>query len=85
MLGQRQIKKSNGMMVKTLMDLGELEQVFIIEAIRYYSEKVAGSTLDNCEEIHKDAAAQWRAVAIDIQDRLRTNYEEPKGNITIST
>lgn len=54
---------------------GGLCQVFIIEAIRHYSEQVASQpepTEDGKSFISQKA---WHGIAVDIQKRMKENYE----------
>ena len=57
---------------------GSLSQVFVIEAIRYYSEMIIknGEPVDNKEAIINPKI--WYGIAKDINMRLESNYENGK-------
>lgn len=71
-------RKSNEMMVRDLMEVspyGALAQVFIIEAIRYYSERVAAQSAVSDPSAIIDPAV-WHAIAKDVLRRLEHNYND---------
>lgn len=72
------IRKSNEMMVRDLMEVspyGALAQVFIIEAIRYYSERVAAQAAVSDPGASLDPAV-WHEIAKDVLRRLEHNYND---------
>lgn len=79
MLDIPKIQKSNNLVVRKLMETyGTLGEVFIVEAIRYYSEKVSASTPK--AETAEDLSAQqtWKNIATSMQMTLKENFEGVK-------
>lgn len=69
--------ETNMELIEDLMNyspMGGLCQGFIIEAIRYYSEKVAAQPVpeDNGESYINPVA--WHAIAVDISKRLEDQF-----------
>jgi hypothetical protein len=54
---------------------GGLAQVFIIEAIRYYSEQVAKSNPTSVEDNQLISPKLWRAVATEVHEKLQKKYK----------
>jgi hypothetical protein len=54
---------------------GALQQAFIIEAIRYYAEKVAATPEPKDDATQFINPSIWHKIAIDIQERLKKQYE----------
>lgn len=70
-------RKTNEEFVSELMAYnqhGGLAQIFIIEAIRYYAEKVSNSEAENDDKAMINPTA-WHAVATEILEKMRLNYE----------
>lgn len=55
---------------------GALAQVFVIEALRYYSERVTqnGEPKDNVVELISPVA--WYKTAVEIQELLKAKYDD---------
>ena len=55
---------------------GALAQVFVIEALRYYCERVTsnGEPKDNVVELISPVA--WYKTAVEIQDLLKAKYDD---------
>jgi hypothetical protein len=73
--------KTNEEFVLELMNyspFGTLSQVFIIEAIRFYSEAVEREGTEASDEDSTKVIfpAAWHGIAVDISRRLKANYEE---------
>lgn len=70
-------RKTNIEMVADLMAVspyGALSEVFVVEAIRHYSEQVASKTpVEDSKALINPVA--WHGIAVDIQQRLKENYE----------
>lgn len=70
-------RKTNEEFVSELMAYnqhGGLAQIFIIEAIRYYAEQVASSKPNEDSKAMINPVA-WHAVATEILEKMRLNYE----------
>jgi hypothetical protein len=70
--------KTNETFVGELMmfsPYGALCQVFIIEAIRHYSEQVASQPVPADDGTGFISEKAWHGIAVDIQQRMKENYE----------
>lgn len=73
--------KSNTEFVTELMEFsksGPLTQVFVIEAIRYYSELIVknGEPKENLMQLISPVA--WYKVAVEVDKRLKEAYENKR-------
>lgn len=72
------IRRTNEVMVQDLMrrsEFGAIGQVFIVEAIRYYSEKIANSPTPQTAGEGVISAITWHQIACDVDKRLKENFE----------
>ena len=71
------MRKTNEEFVNGLMSYsvyGHLTQVFIIEAIRYYSEKVSSTTEPEDDPRAILSPVVWHRIAVDLNKQLEENY-----------
>lgn len=54
---------------------GALGQIFVIEAIRYYSERVVAQGMPDSDPSQFINPKDWYSVACDVKRRLEVNYE----------
>jgi len=57
---------------------GALCQVFIIEAIRNYAERIASTPTPVEHGNSVISAIAWHGIAVDILARMKANYENPR-------
>lgn len=58
----------------TTSPFGAMSQVFIIEAIRYYSDKVASQPKPEDDSTSVISPVLWHDVALDIKARFEAKY-----------
>lgn len=71
------MRKTNEEFVNGLMSYsvyGPLTQVFIIEAIRYYSEKVSSTPEPEDDPKSILSPVVWHRIAVDLNRQLEENY-----------
>lgn len=80
MLTQEQIDKmTNQEFLKWVMNFsshGALAEVFIVEAVRFYSEKVANSPMPKDDKASVISPVAWHELASEINAKVKTKYEK---------
>jgi len=73
-------KLSNEEFLEELMSnctAGLLTQVFVIEAIRYYAEKVSSTPEPENDSNAFISPKMWHKIATEISTKLKDNYDTP--------
>lgn len=55
---------------------GEFTQIFVVEALRYYSEMIMQTTLPPDDGDAVIAAKTWKEIAANVHGMLKENFEE---------
>jgi len=79
---------SNEDFIKDLMSFspsGSMIQVFVIEALRYYTEQLTKNGIPNETGNEVISPIFWYNIGMEVKERLETNYEDtPNGKQTNS-
>ncbi len=73
------MSKSNSQFVVELMEdspSGVIAEVFVIEALRFYSDIISKSNIEDSEKTPVINPRSWKEVAEEFKEKLKKRFEE---------